>query len=175
MLVVGEALRELCREHEVTSDVSGVELFSIPLTLGATAKRYRESNEPLSVAQNVREADVEDLDLRHQPLVLLPGGGVIGCTAETISMPSGFLGLVQTKGTIARFLVQATCCDGQVEPGYSGKVTLEIVNFNPRPISIPALTPIAQLFVFKTSPKNGDAYRGRYQHADGPTLPMPVR
>ncbi|WP_428981187.1 dCTP deaminase domain-containing protein [Marinomonas rhodophyticola] len=40
-------------------------------------------------------------------------------------MPNNKFGLVQTKGSIARGFISVHMSDGQVDPGYKGKVTLE--------------------------------------------------
>lgn len=175
MLIVGRGLLELAQSNVITSEATGIEDFSICLHLGSTIRRYRAEATPLSVSQNVRDTDIESFEINHEPLILAHGEGVLACTAETVSMPPGYMGIIQTKGTIARFLLQATCSDGQVEPGFKGRVTLELVNFNPRPLSLSAMTPICQMFIFKTQPKAPEIYQGRYQGATGPTLPRPIR
>lgn len=174
MLIVSDSLRQLCEQHNITSDRGGIEEFSVRLTLGNSAKRFIESIDSINVTQNPAEAEIESVDLRNVALSIKPGCGVLAATKEMVNIPLGYFGLIQTKGTIARFLVQATCCDGQIEPGYNGCITLEIVNFNTRTVVIPAGTAIAQLFLFATQPKGNGSYNGRYQGAREPTLPKPV-
>jgi deoxycytidine triphosphate deaminase len=86
-------------------------------------------------------------------------------------MPNGFFGLIQTKGTLARLFVSATCNDGQVEPGYKGKLTLELMNFSNYQVDLPIGCEVAQLFIFQCSGETVNPYAGKYQAATGPTLP----
>jgi len=62
-------------------------------------------------------------------------------------MPLGYIGFVQTKGTLARLFVAAHCTDVQIEPGFSGKVTLELMNQSPFDIAIPVGANIAQIYI----------------------------
>jgi len=84
----------------------------------------------------------------------------------------GYFGLVQTKGSLARLFVSVTCCDGQIEPGYNGKVTFEMVNLGPNIVKIPIGAKIAQTYVVRCSSRVTPAYAGKYQGATGPTGPV---
>lgn len=114
-----------------------------------------------------------------QNLVLCPGQQVIACSNARYKMPVDYFGLVQTKGTLARLFVQATCNDGQIEPGFEGFITLEIVNFSPWVVEIPVGADVAQIYLFKSSSVANNAYAGRYSEGakSGPTLALfqPVR
>ncbi len=84
-------------------------------------------------------------------------------------MPVEYFGLVQTKGSLARLFISATCNDGQIEPGFKGKITLELANFGNAEIQIPLGETIAQMFLFRCTTA-AKPYAGRYQNADEPTL-----
>lgn len=103
--------------------------------------------------------------------VLPPGGKVLGCSEETLKMPLGTMGFIQTKGSIARGFIMAHPCDGQIDPGYSGKVTFEIINLSDFYYNLAPGMPFASLFLMRlTSPISLDqAYSGRYQHSGAPT------
>lgn len=107
-----------------------------------------------------------------QNLVLQPGEQVITCSSHRYNIPLDYFGLVQTKGTLARLFVQVTCNDGQVEPGFEGFITLEIVNLSPWTIQIPAGADIAQMYLLKCSSTASEPYHGRYatEAKKGPTL-----
>jgi deoxycytidine triphosphate deaminase len=110
----------------------------------------------------------------EQNLILAPGAKVISCSKDMYKMPLGYFGLLQTKGTLARLFVQATCNDGQVEPGFHGYITLEIINMSPWSIEIPVGSDIAQLYLIKCSSEAESGYNGRYaeEAKKGPTLPI---
>lgn len=109
-----------------------------------------------------------------QNIKLEPGGRVITCSRHKYKIPLGYFGLVQTKGTLARMFVQATCNDGQVEPGFNGYITLEIVNFSPWTVEIPVGSEVAQLYLLRCSSPAPQAYHGRYSDLalEGPTIPI---
>jgi deoxycytidine triphosphate deaminase len=85
-------------------------------------------------------------------------------------MPPGYFGLIQTKGSLARLFIAVTCNDGQIDAGYEGRVTFEIVNLGHLRVRAPRLAPVAELYVFRTSTNNVSLYNGRYQGADKPTI-----
>lgn len=79
------------------------------------------------------------------------------------------MGFVQTKGSLARLFVTVQCCDAQIDPGFKGNITFEIVNLGPLRVKLRVDQEIAQLFIVKTTTKYVTLYQGRYQDADGPT------
>lgn len=109
-----------------------------------------------------------------QNIRLEPGRCVLTCSRHKYQIPLGYFGLVQTKGTLARMFVQATCNDGQVEPGFNGFITLEIVNLSPWTVEIPVGSEVAQLYLLRCSSPASQAYQGRYTELalEGPTIPI---
>lgn len=105
--------------------------------------------------------------------VLAPHGAVLACSEESVTMPCDLMGFIQTKGSLARGFLMAHTCDGQVDPGYNGKLTLELVNFSSFYYRLTPGMPIAQLFLVRLSQSVEKGYSGRYLGADGPT-PMRV-
>ena len=102
-------------------------------------------------------------------LVLSPRQAVLACSKEFVKMPKGYMGLLQTKGSLARLFISVHCSDGQVEPGFEGRVTFEICNMGNATVKILNGAPIAQMFIFKTS-SNKVAYNGKYCHSQKPTI-----
>jgi len=112
----------------------------------------------------------EALTRVQRDLPLKPGDRVLACSADDYRMPNGYLGLVQTKGSLARLFISATCNDAQVEPGYEGRITLELMNLGNSDVIIPVHSVVAQLFILRCSTETAAPYSGRYQGATGPTL-----
>lgn len=103
--------------------------------------------------------------------VLPPGGKVLSCSEESLNMPLDIMGFIQTKGSIARGFLMAHPCDGQIDPGYSGKVTFEVINLSDFYYRLVPGMPFASLFLMRlTSPLPAEhAYNGRYQNSGAPT------
>lgn len=107
----------------------------------------------------------------NSDFVLPPGGRVLSCSEEYLNMPLDCMGFIQTKGSIARGFLMAHPCDGQIDPGYSGKVTFEIMNLSDFYYRLIPGMPFASLFLMTLStPLSADqAYSGRYQNSGSPT------
>ena len=101
--------------------------------------------------------------------ILPPGASILACSEEEVQMPTNRFGLVQTKGSIARGFLFAHVGDGQVDPGYRGKITLELFNASAFYYKLIPGMPIASLFLLATDEPT-DAYNGRYQGAGAPTV-----
>lgn len=100
--------------------------------------------------------------------ILPPNGKVLACSQEQVEMPNDLMGFIQTKGSIARGFLFAHMCDGQIDPGYKGKVTLELLNMSDFYYKLTPGMAVASLFFL-----NLDAeiihYNGRYQNSGNPT------
>jgi len=101
-----------------------------------------------------------------QGLVLRTGEFCLGSTQEWVNIPDDLCCRVDGKSSLARKGLQIHSA-GFVDPGYQGNITLEIINFGPRPVRLRYDCMIAQLeFVRLTSPAE-KPYNGRYQGSKG--------
>ncbi|RZM73949.1 deoxycytidine deaminase [Pseudoalteromonas rubra] len=173
MVVVGDNLKGLIRAKDIC-DEELFDEFSIKIKLDRTVFRLtpQEKKTIRYGAQTVEEYYKEET--LESELLLRPGECVLACSSQIITMPLGYIGFVQTKGTLARLFVAAHCADAQIEPGFSGKVTLELMNHSLFDISIPVGANIAQVYVMRCSTDNSKAYKGKYQSSEKPTLPLPI-
>lgn len=108
----------------------------------------------------------------HYPLQ--PMGRVLACSREIVEMPLDLMGFIQTKGCLARGFLVVHMCDGQIDPGYRGKITFEIVNLSEFHYLLVPGMPVANLFFHKLVSSVQNGYEGRYQNSDGPTPMKPV-
>ena len=144
-----------------------VDLVSIGLHLGDQFVRYKNNLKVVDLPSNL---ETETVEIGSDGFVnFLPGCGLLAATLEIVEMPLDLMGFIQTKGTIARGFVTAHLCDGQIDPGFRGNITLELVNLSPFTYRLRTGTPIAQLFLQKISTPSSVGYNGRYQMAFGPT------
>ena len=90
-------------------------------------------------------------------------------------MPQGYMGLLQTKGSLARLCVSLHFSDGQIDPGFRGKITFEIFNASDFKIRIRKFQAVGNLYVLKTTTKKHKPYSGKYAGANGPTIQLPFR
>lgn len=175
MIVVGDNLKGLIRAKNIC-DEDLFDEFSIKVKLDSNVFRLKPvEGKIIKYGLHTVNDYYELKELKEGELVLEPGECVLACSSHKINMPLGYLGFVQTKGTLARLFVAAHCADAQIEPGFSGKVTLELMNQSPFKVSIPVGSNIAQIYVLRCSTDNSKPYSGKYQSSDIPTLPLPFK
>ncbi len=172
MLIIDENLRSLVEEKKICSNLNMLDNFCLQVRLSNEFYRLQKDSERIikygydDVHELYQEKEKDD-----NSIILRPGEQVLACSHDTYNIPKNIFGLLQTKGSLARLFVQITCADGQVEPGYTGKITLEIVNLSPFTIEIPFYSKVGQLYLFNCSMTAKDGYKGRYNNAAFPTIP----
>jgi len=157
MLIVGDNLKELCIQHGLVDDPSAYDVTSLKLRLHSTIINYT-TTAVVDYGKPLKPEWYEETRMPEDGIELKKNAGVLCCSEETIAMPSGYCGFVQTKGSLARLFISVTCDDGQIDSGYNGRVTLEVVNLGHLKVRLPPRAEIAQLFVFRTSTNNVTPY-----------------
>lgn len=102
------------------------------------------------------------------PYVLAPGEFVLGCTQEWVNIPAHMEAVFQLKSSRAREGYEHVLA-GYIDPGFSGKVTLELVNVNRyRNLYLVKDMLIGQLRFMKTDQPCRISYatKGHYQNDD---------
>lgn len=173
MLIIDRNLKNLVNNLGVCrSDL--VEEFCLQIRLSDTGYyKFEPSKEKIITYGHDDEQSLKDLftDIQTGSIILKPGEQALACSEDKYTLPNNVFGLVQTKGTLARLFVQITCNDGQIEPGFEGHITLEIVNLSPCTIEIPVRQKIGQLYLFNCSMESSKPYSGKYANSCIPTLP----
>ena len=174
MLIVGDNLQSLADQCQIVDTDRAFDHTSLTLRFGRTVVRVEPpEGEVFTYGSCVPENWITREDVPDSGYIIQPKTCVLASSHETVKMPQGYLGMVQTKGSLARCFLTVHCCDGQVDSGFIGRLTFEICNLGPIPVKLIPRQKIAQLFIYQTSTKNMHAYAGRYQKADGPTVARP--
>ncbi len=174
MIVIEKGLEQLSEQYSIC-DRSLIDEYSLKIQLGETyfSPKRQDGNVIYGAHPDPKSIFSEKVTSK-QNLILQPGAQVIACSKHIYRIPLDYLGIIQTKGTLARLFVQATCNDGQVEPGFNGYITLELINLSPWIVEIPVGIDVAQLYLMKCSSPAQNAYDGRYAKLalEGPTIPI---
>lgn len=102
---------------------------------------------------------------QHQ---LQPGERYLGHTVETVELPNYIAAQLAGRSSIGRQGIIVHKTAGWIDPGFSGEITLELMNLGNEPVDLKTGKRIAQLVFFKLdSPSSG--YDGGYQGQRGPT------
>ena len=105
----------------------------------------------------------------------LPSGRmVLASTVEHITLGSDLAGRVEGKSSLGRLGLAAHVTAGFIDPGFSGHITLELVNHAPCPILLYPGMRIGQLCVIPMSspveqPYGATGLNSHYQGQRGPT------
>ena len=168
-MIVGTNLLQLMKQYSIAPDDS-YDTTCIKLSLD-TSLSYYEIPQIETVSYDITCLDrflkTVTIDC-EKGYTLQPHQGVLACSAEKVCIPDFCFGLLQTKGTLARLFVFISCADGQVDPGYQGKVTFEIYNASNFKINIRPGQAVGNLYLFRTS-TTVNPYMGKYQGATQPT------
>lgn len=171
MVIIGKNLEELISQHDIVSDNGNYDLFSISLTLSKEIATYGNSlEEIITYGEPLKKEIIQRTEINDEGIILNPGDCFLGCSNELIKMPKGYIGFIQTKGSLARLFILVHCCDSQVETGFEGSITFEIVNIGKKRVKLHEKAKVAQLYIFKASTKNSPLYNGKYNGQRLPTV-----
>lgn len=137
---------------------SAVQPASVDLTLGSHFLVIDENSmETITMRSEIkyREMDVQEITLP-------PHSFLLATTQETIELPHDLTAFVEGRSSIGRmglFIENA----GWVDPGFKGRITLELYNANSLPIKLESGRRICQLVFCKMESPALETYKGKYQ------------
>ncbi len=108
----------------------------------------------------------------EQPFILHPGEFVLGSTVENITLPDNLVARLEGKSSLGRLGLLIHSTAGYVDPGWDGKLTLELSNVANLPITLYFGMKIGQIsFIRLSSPAEvpygsksiGSKYKGQQE------------
>jgi len=155
-------------------DASCVQPASIDLRLSNEFRVFKHTNHALiDIKENFGEY-TELLRVEEgEKFVLHPGEFVLGSTVEWVEVPQSLVGRIEGKSSLGRLGVIVHATAGFVDPGFKGKLTLEISNVGKIPIGLYPGMKIAQFSVIQLTEPAETAYgdkklNSKYQGQEGP-------
>ena len=138
------------------------------LTFRTSALPYIDVREPLDGLTESVEVGEE------QPFFVRPGEFLLISTLEHLELPDDIAGRLEGKSSLARIGLLVHSTAGYVDPGWKGKLTMQITNVGRLPVTLYAGMRIAQIsFLRLTTPAErpyGSAGLGsKYQGQKDPT------
>ncbi|MHB9053942.1 MAG: dCTP deaminase [Thermoleophilia bacterium] len=89
---------------------------------------------------------------RGEKLVLHPNEFALGITLEFLRLPRDLVGRLEGRSTWARIGLQVHATAGFVDPGFSGRLTYELVNTGTIPIALYPGMRMGQMSFFQSNP-----------------------
>ncbi|WP_068496106.1 dCTP deaminase [Paenibacillus kribbensis] len=117
-------------------------------------------NEPVSM-----EVEAVYDSWESKEAIIEPHSFLLATTMETVQLPSYLTAFVEGRSSVGRmglFIQNA----GWVDPGFQGKITLELFNASSRPIRLNAGRRICQLVFARMDRAARVPYQGKYQGQD---------
>lgn len=106
------------------------------------------------------------------PMLVQPGQFMLASTFEKVTLPADLAGRVEGKSSLGRLGLMVHITAGFIDPGFVGRITLELSNVAPKPIALWPGMLIAQLCLMRMTGKASVPYGSRYgtskyQHLQG--------
>lgn len=104
---------------------------------------------------------------------MFPGESILASTLEIVKLPADITGQLAGKSSIQREYLDVVSDAGYVDPGWHGRLTLELNKRGARPIRLYYGMPIAQLIFHEMAgaaarPYGDPAIGSHYQNSVGP-------
>lgn len=124
-----------------------------PLLEGRTPifERYDFPVTPSQAIDMDHAKDVETTKIVAEEYLLKPHELILCSTVEYVDIPHDIQAQVHGKSSLGRLGLLVHITAGFIDPGFKGKITLEMYNLNNRPILLRAGKPICQLGMTRLS------------------------
>ncbi len=163
-LAVGRIRVEPC-------DPDDIQPSSVDLHLGGNFRVFRNSRYPYIDPSREQAGLMELVEATAEdPFVLHPGEFVLGTTVERIVLPEDLVARLEGKSSLGRLGLLIHSTAGYVDPGWDGRLTLELSNVANLPIVLMPGMAIGQISFFQMTtpvdrpygtPGLGSKYQGQ--------------
>lgn len=156
-------------------DPDDIQPASIDLHLGRRFLVFSNSRMPYIDVRRPLDSLMEPVDIGDdKPFMLHPGEFALGSTLEHIELPDDLVARLEGKSSLGRIGLLIHSTAGFVDPGWKGRLTLELSNVARLPIALHYGMKIGQIsFLRLTAPAErlygAPGLGSRYQGQSGPT------
>lgn len=109
-------------DYDITEMVD--ELFKDPVNIDD----IQPASVDLHLASDLINLDGLEFNLKDEDYILQPGQFILGSTSEYVTMPDNLVAQVDGKSSIGRLGIDIHKTAGWIDPGFNGRITLEIKN-----------------------------------------------
>jgi len=127
-------------------DPEDIQPSSVDLHLGCDFQVFRNSRLPY-IDPSIEQSGLTDQVFASaaEPFVLHPGEFALGTTTERIELPHDLVGRLEGKSSLGRLGLLIHSTAGYVDPGWRGRLTLELSNVANLPIVLSPGMKIGQI------------------------------
>jgi dCTP deaminase len=162
MILSDNEIKEYLKKNllVLNANIENVTSCSIDLTLGDEIGLYEDIGIPYIDINS--EIPLKKLKI-NDTFYLQPKSFVLATTQEYIKLPDDIAAIIDGKSSLARRGLLVHVSSSLVDPGFEGKLVLEMFNVNDVPIKIYKGMKIAKIFFIKLSSPSEFPY---YKRAD---------
>jgi dCTP deaminase len=175
MIIPDHEIRKLLENGRVRIeplDEGQIQAACVDLRLGGEFRVFKHTHEALIDSRNPKEY-TECIAVGGRPFIIHPGEFVLGITKERVALPADISAYVDGKSSLGRLGVTAHITSSLVEPGWDGRLVLEIANLGKMPVSLYPDMKICKLVLMRMSSASEKPYGARnetkYKGQDGVT------
>jgi len=156
-------------------DPADLQPSSVDLHLDRSFRVFRNNRYPFIDVRSPQPDLTELLSIAdEEPFVLHPGEFVLGQTIEWVELPDDLVARLEGKSSLGRLGLLIHSTAGYVDPGWKGKLTLELSNVANLPIALYFGMEIGQISFFQMSspvdrPYGSTGLGSKYQGQSEPT------
>src|SRR6476619_6670264 len=150
-----------------------VQPASVDLRLGREFRVFRNYRLPYIDVKKEMPELTELVSMEDDvPFILHPGEFVLAVTLERVEIPDDIVGRLDGKSSLGRLGLIVHSTAGFVDPGFQGRLTLELTNVANLPVTLYYAMPVSQIsFTRLTTPAEqpyGASKGSKYQGQSGP-------
>lgn len=139
---------------------------SIDVRLSRDLLIFHEGGDPVIDPQR-RPEDTVAKRIPEQGFHVKPHEFLLGCTEEEVTVGPGYAMQFTGKSSLARLGLMVHSTAGHIDPGFQGRITLEMTNLRDKPFLLRRGMWIGQLLVFKLDadalrPYGSESLQSRY-------------
>ncbi|HIH35083.1 MAG TPA: dCTP deaminase [Methanosphaera sp.] len=139
-------------EIDPITDEKQIQPSSVDLRIGNEFKGFKIITKPfIDPFDNTDlESYMETIEIKEgEPFIIHPGEFTLATTFETVKLPEDIVARVEGRSSIGRLGITMHVTAGYIDPGFEGKITLEISNIGKMPVALYPGQRVCQI-VFET-------------------------
>jgi len=161
MILSDKTLRKMLGDGSLTVDPISDESIQ-PASIDCRLGDHYLLIEDTDMSVITLDSEIHYREIESDGITIPPHSFLLATTKEYIKLPNNLTAFVEGRSSIGRiglFIQNA----GWVDPGFEGKITLELYNANSLPIKLQKNRRICQLVFCKMDQEAQKPYQGKYQ------------
>lgn len=112
---------------------------SIDLKLGNTFRVFEHSRHPYidPFKKSISDEVTREIKIKNkEPFIIQPGDFVLATTIEYVEISDNLLGRLEGRSSIGRLGIVIHSTASTIDPGWKGRITLELANMGKMPVAL---------------------------------------